>query len=86
MNLKGVQRLARTSEKFEHIFNIASRTVICSSVKPEVSMIRRREVTLKHRVDCREGVHVCARKIVLAGLIAKRCIAPAACIMYAVAF
>jgi hypothetical protein len=33
--------LVHTSGKFEHILNIASRTDICSSVKPDVSIMRR---------------------------------------------
>jgi hypothetical protein len=42
-----------TSVYLEHIFEIASLTSICDSVKPEVSMIRRHDVTEKALCDVR---------------------------------
>lgn len=61
-----------TSGKFAHIFSIASRTVNCSSVKPDVSMIRHGRATENFRKGLKDGVDCRILVSRTAGLLSER--------------
>lgn len=69
-----------TSVNLEHIFEMASRTSICDSVKPEVSIIRRPDVTENAlRSGCvleirgNERVHIGRRSLLVDAIARLRC-------------